>query len=378
MKVFISVSHHTCLLEKQIELIKKNISEDIEVFLIVGPYGGNNMTSSGNRVISTEVADSLGAELIHAPGVLSGIKPGKRYQAFLTWFLEEVLMPEEGLCLYLHSDCLPVRPMNINDLMDGNDMASRVINIPNREGLDYVYPTWMLIDMSKNPNFHDVDFSKITNMLVDEGKWKNVTHKGWGVTRMKIADMEEQMGDSFGYTDNLGFEWCTPGWLHVDKTTSTNEKTWNKKIDVLNKVFNTKFVELVEETLDLPNPGIKSLGPIKPPRIPGKMGAIQVKDPGNGPSLFRRLGNLSKAVVKHVSSGMKQVTPEQYKERLTVCSNCTFHNNAICAHANCGCFLSKKAWWESEKCPLETEEFPEGKWPKLDIVSKPDEEKLFD
>ncbi len=322
MKVFISVSHHTCLLEKQIELIKKNISEDIEVFLIVGPYGGNNMTSSGNRVISTEVADSLGAELIHAPGVLSGIKPGKRYQAFLTWFLEEVLMPEEGLCLYLHSDCLPVRPMNINDLMDGNDMASRVINIPNREGLDYVYPTWMLIDMSKNPNFHDVDFSKITNMLVDEGKWKNVTHKGWGVTRMKIADMEEQMGDSFGYTDNLGFEWCTPGWLHVDKTTSTNEKTWNKKIDVLNKVFNTKFVELVEETLDLPNPGIKSLGPIKPPRIPGKMGAIQVKDPGNGPSLFRRLGNLSKAVVKHVSSGMKQVTPEQYKERLTVCVWC--------------------------------------------------------
>ena len=97
-----------------------------------------------------------------------------------------------------------------------------------------------------------------------------------------------------------------------------------------------------------------------------------------GPGIFKKVGNLGKAVTKHIANGMKQVPEEEYKKRLIVCSKCEFHKDMRCQHVSCGCFLSKKAWWESEKCPLKTEEFPEGKWPKLDIVSKPDEEKLFD
>ena len=92
---------------------------------------------------------------------------------------------------------------------------------------------------------------------------------------------------------------------------------------------------------------------MKPPEIKGPSGAMLVK-------------NLTKAVIKHVGSGAKKITQEQYDERLSICSDCDFHHNNRCLHASCGCFLKKKAWWASEDCPFEDGEFPDGKWPKLE------------
>jgi hypothetical protein len=76
------------------------------------------------------------------------------------------------------------------------------------------------------------------------------------------------------------------------------------------------------------------------------------------PSLVKRTKNLGKAVAKHIKDGMKNVTPSEFSARIDVCNECELRDGLICTHEDCGCVLSKKAWWNSEDCPL-------GKWPKL-------------
>jgi len=70
------------------------------------------------------------------------------------------------------------------------------------------------------------------------------------------------------------------------------------------------------------------------------------------PSKAKMAKNLAKAITKHVAGGLKRVAVEQYKERLEVCNTCEYRSKARCTHLDCGCFLSIKAWWASETCPL--------------------------
>jgi hypothetical protein len=75
----------------------------------------------------------------------------------------------------------------------------------------------------------------------------------------------------------------------------------------------------------------------------------------SGPSFPKMASNFGKAAVKFIKNGCKFVTLEQYKARLEQCNKneCGFYNGSRCLHPDCGCFLSKKAWLESEDCPLE-------------------------
>ena len=74
------------------------------------------------------------------------------------------------------------------------------------------------------------------------------------------------------------------------------------------------------------------------------------------PPTLQLAKNFSKAITKHIVNGLKNVSPQQYKERLDICNGCALMENGRCTHPDCGCFLDKKAWWASENCPLE-------KWP---------------
>lgn len=78
----------------------------------------------------------------------------------------------------------------------------------------------------------------------------------------------------------------------------------------------------------------------------------------DGPGITKLVENFTKAVINHAKDGMRKVTEEQYKDRLTVCSQCDFQDNDRCKHMSCGCVLSKKARWRSENCPM-------GKWPEI-------------
>lgn len=72
-------------------------------------------------------------------------------------------------------------------------------------------------------------------------------------------------------------------------------------------------------------------------------------------SIFKKIIRFLKAIKKYAGGGFKNVTLSEYTERLNICAVCPEQENGICK--KCGCFLSKKAWWSTEDCPID-------KWPK--------------
>lgn len=80
------------------------------------------------------------------------------------------------------------------------------------------------------------------------------------------------------------------------------------------------------------------------------------------PNTVQLAKNFIEAVIRYASSGFVNVNENEYKERLAICigtnnnTPCEYYDNGRCKHVDCGCFLSKKAWWASENCP-------ENKWP---------------
>ena len=75
----------------------------------------------------------------------------------------------------------------------------------------------------------------------------------------------------------------------------------------------------------------------------------------NPPGAIKKASNFLKAVKKHAKDGFADVSLEEYIERLEICNKCPLHKDGECIE--CGCILSKKAWWRSEDCPKD-------KWPK--------------
>lgn len=75
------------------------------------------------------------------------------------------------------------------------------------------------------------------------------------------------------------------------------------------------------------------------------------------PGLIEKAVNFTGAIVKHIASGGKKATPEQLKERLTICDGCEQKKGNSCKL--CGCALSIKASWTTQKCPLD-------KWPPIE------------
>lgn len=79
------------------------------------------------------------------------------------------------------------------------------------------------------------------------------------------------------------------------------------------------------------------------------------RDTNKGPGLPRRVLNFGLGVMRHVAGGLRRVDQATYDGRLAICANCPSCNleHWICRERSCGCFLKRKAWWASQKCPLE-------------------------
>lgn len=80
-----------------------------------------------------------------------------------------------------------------------------------------------------------------------------------------------------------------------------------------------------------------------------------------GPSLALRTLNFGRAVVRHATDGLRCVDQASYDARLAICVECPSCDTErlVCLQPTCGCQLTTKAWWASERCPL-------GKWPETD------------
>tara|TARA_B100000029_G_scaffold284648_4_gene278483 strand:+ start:5870 stop:6244 length:375 start_codon:yes stop_codon:yes gene_type:complete len=75
----------------------------------------------------------------------------------------------------------------------------------------------------------------------------------------------------------------------------------------------------------------------------------------NSPNVMKMGWNFAKAVGAYVKSGMKNVSEEEFAERMSICDTCEWRSGSRCM--KCGCFVDKKASWASADCPI-------GKWPK--------------
>ena len=68
-------------------------------------------------------------------------------------------------------------------------------------------------------------------------------------------------------------------------------------------------------------------------------------------SVFKQVFNFGKAVAKYVSSGLEDVSCTEYDRRLSICSECEHVNEVFDKCLICGCKITIKAKWATEKCP---------------------------
>lgn len=69
------------------------------------------------------------------------------------------------------------------------------------------------------------------------------------------------------------------------------------------------------------------------------------------PGLLTKAVNLGKAIVNHIADGLVEVSQDQYLARLATCDTCP-NRSADWECNQCGCYITIKAKWRSEKCPL--------------------------
>ena len=69
------------------------------------------------------------------------------------------------------------------------------------------------------------------------------------------------------------------------------------------------------------------------------------------PSIFQMLKSFSSDAIKHISNGGKNVSSEEYAERLDICNSCEHLRKEHMRCGLCGCLVQFKAGWESTSCP---------------------------
>jgi hypothetical protein len=78
------------------------------------------------------------------------------------------------------------------------------------------------------------------------------------------------------------------------------------------------------------------------------------------PSLLDKVASVTKAVVKHVASGLPSIPDLEKQRRLDICGKCVHNDGGTCRV--CGCVLSVKTSLPNEKCPL-----PSPRWDVYEI-----------
>lgn len=83
-----------------------------------------------------------------------------------------------------------------------------------------------------------------------------------------------------------------------------------------------------------------------------------------GPNLSQRALNFGLALVRLASHGFTAATEEEIATRLAICRSCASCDvpRLTCREHSCGCDLTVKARWASERCPL-------GNWPESAVPS---------
>lgn len=80
------------------------------------------------------------------------------------------------------------------------------------------------------------------------------------------------------------------------------------------------------------------------------------------PSTWQQLKNFARTGAAYVKDGMKNVSQEEYDERMSICNSCDQLDKKTGRCAGCGCKMSVKSWLRVAQCPL-------NKWPSVTGIS---------
>jgi len=78
---------------------------------------------------------------------------------------------------------------------------------------------------------------------------------------------------------------------------------------------------------------------------------------------WKYMKNFLRFLYQNVKSGFKQVSYDEYNNRLALCKACIFYNHEQARCNDCGCYVRNKAKFKTEFCP-------QGFWRKLDVRTK--------
>jgi len=241
-----------------VAMLRRHITGLGKVTIIQGPFGLNPMTASGSsRLYSPE---SVGADhLIDAPDALIGQHQNQRFASKREIALGLAKNQDEDIALMLHGDLLPVLPMDEEMLIGGSDYGARVMmgdrlvwtwaayNVDKCRGAGLVFPprvTWRIGEHSAKPlqvKCHD-------GRMMSESEWD---------LRANILGERPK-----SYGGLIRFEWCEPGWLHVDKvsTSATDADSitrWLMKMGIVRGVLDHHGESVSLEDPSKPATGLK-------------------------------------------------------------------------------------------------------------------------
>jgi hypothetical protein len=69
------------------------------------------------------------------------------------------------------------------------------------------------------------------------------------------------------------------------------------------------------------------------------------------PSFGRKAFNFGKAVILHAADGFQRADDDVVEKREGLCNSCPANKGGECEL--CGCLVTLKVTWRSEKCPME-------------------------
>ena len=70
------------------------------------------------------------------------------------------------------------------------------------------------------------------------------------------------------------------------------------------------------------------------------------------PSIWQMTKSFSKDLTKYISEGAPNVSPEDYKARLSDCNSCEHIIRERMRCGKCGCLIEHKAKWKTTTCPI--------------------------
>ena len=69
------------------------------------------------------------------------------------------------------------------------------------------------------------------------------------------------------------------------------------------------------------------------------------------PNIGRKALNFGRALVRHAADGFERVDDKTLATRTEACNGCPANSDGECRL--CGCVISLKVTWRSERCPME-------------------------